>query len=84
MRHEPFFVLGYYYFLFTSRNEQSSYGLTVSLSESNATRCHVDFCACFTLLSGKNMSCSFPGGSLGQCLRVKGHLGGCLGQFSFQ
>lgn len=35
----------------------------------------------FTLLSGKNMSCNFPGGFLGQCLSVKRHHGAALDSF---
>lgn len=35
----------------------------------------------FTLLSGKNTSCYFPGGSPGHCLRVKRHHGAALDSF---
>lgn len=39
------------------------------------------FLCIFTLLSGKNMSCYFPGGSLGHCLSVKGHHRSALDSF---
>lgn len=51
------------------------------LKQRSTARCPVHFLYFFTLLSGKDTSCHFPGGSLGQCLSVKGHHGAASDSF---
>lgn len=83
------FIFIYFIFFFTSRNEHSVIKAMAKRTVSpyrfpKATRHSEMPCVllCFsTLLSGKNMSCNFPGGSLGQCLSVKGHHGAASDSF---
>lgn len=84
-----FIFIFYFFFFFTSSNEHSVIKAMAKRTVSphrfpKATRHSEMPCVLlcfFTLLSGKNMSCNFPGGSLGQCLSVKGHHGAALDSF---
>lgn len=72
-------------YLFASRNEpgviKARSHCSALLKQRGTARCPVYFLCFFTLLSGKNMPCHFPGGSLGQCLSVKGHHGAASDSF---